>query len=137
MAQAPLRRPTTNEEANVKLLSELDARVSSLESQRYSWWVHWRELAEYILPRRMRWLYPYNQNWNRGVPLNQNIINNTATIAARTLAAGMLAGTTSPAKPWFRIAPTNAGLAEAKDAVEKIGQQNGLHFLKESTTRRF
>ena len=32
---------------------------------------------------------------------------------------------------------TNAGLAEAKDAVEKIGQQNGLHFLKESQTRRF
>ena len=116
MAQPPLRRPTTNEEANVKLLTELDARVSSLESQRYSWWVHWRELAEYILPRRMRWLYPYNQNWNRGVPLNQNIINNTATIAARTLAAGMLAGTTSPAKPWFRIAPTNAGLAEDYDA---------------------
>ena len=116
MAQAPFRRPTTNEEANVKLLSELDARVSSLESQRYSWWVHWRELAEYILPRRMRWLYPYNQNWNRGVPLNQNIINNTATIAARTLAAGMLAGTTSPAKPWFRIAPTNPGMAEDYDA---------------------
>lgn len=116
MAHAPLRRPTTNEEANVKLLSELDARVSSMESQRYSWWVHWRELAEYILPRRMRWLYPYNQNWNRGVPLNQNIINNTATIAARTLAAGMLAGTTSPAKPWFRIAPTNPGMAEDYDA---------------------
>ena len=32
---------------------------------------------------------------------------------------------------------TNAGLAEAKDAVEKIGQQNGLHFLKEGQTRRF
>ncbi len=36
----------------------------------------------------------------------------------------------------YRVA-TNVGLAEAKDAVEKLGQQNGLHFLKESTTRRF
>jgi ribosomal protein L7/L12 len=36
----------------------------------------------------------------------------------------------------YRVA-TNAGLAEAKDAVEKLGQANGLHFLKESTTRRF
>ena len=36
----------------------------------------------------------------------------------------------------YRLA-TNAGLAEAKDAVEEIGKANGLHFLKESQTRRF
>jgi hypothetical protein len=96
----------------IALVSELDAHIIALEATRYSWWLHWRELAEYLLPRRMRWLYPWNNNWNRGAPLNQNIINNTPTIAARTLAAGMLAGTTSPAKPWFRLAPTDATLSD-------------------------
>lgn len=104
------------DDAQIKLTTQLDARVQSLESIRYSWWLHWRDLADYLLPRRMRWLYPNNQNWNRGTPLNQNIINNTGTIAARTLAAGMLAGTTSPAKPWFRLAPTDSTLAEDQEA---------------------
>jgi len=111
MAARPTRIPRSQaDDASIKLVSDLDARITSLEAIRYSWWVHWRELAEHILPRRMRWLYPTYQNWNRGIPLNQNIINNTATIAARTLAAGMLAGTTSPAKPWFRLAPSDQAL---------------------------
>jgi hypothetical protein len=115
LAQAPGKRRGASkpaDDAQIKLVTQLDARIQSLESIRYSWWLHWRDLAEYLLPRRMRWLYPSNQTWNRGAPLNQNIINNTGTIAARTLAAGMLAGTTSPAKPWFRLAPTDATLAE-------------------------
>lgn len=116
MATAPRRqdsaamRPASD--AQIKLATQLDARVQGLDDIRYSWWLHWRELAEYLLPRRMRWLYPPGQNWNRGTPLNQNIINNTGTIAARTLSAGMLAGTTSPAKPWFRLAPTDKQLIE-------------------------
>lgn len=118
MAQAPARRrdSAAPEDASIRLVTELDAHVQSLDNIRYSWWTHWRELADYILPRRMRWLYPTSQSWNKGSPLNQNIINNTATIAARTLAAGMLAGTTSPAKPWFRLAPTDASLGEDQEA---------------------
>ena len=101
----------------VQLVTGLDATIKALEDERYSWWTHWRDLADYILPRRMRWLYPpYDQQqWNRGIPVNQNIINNCGTLAARTLAAGMLAGTTSPAKPWFRLAPTDQALLDDYD----------------------
>lgn len=115
MARAPRADLREASDESIKLVTQLDARVQNLESIRYSWWIHWRQLADYLLPRRMRWLYPYNQTWNRGAPLNQNIINNTGTIAARTLAAGMLAGTTSPAKPWFRLAPTDAAVGEDYD----------------------
>lgn len=87
-AQSPLRK-------------RVEARLGGLVTERYSWLVHWRELAEYILPRRYRWLVTANQN--RGQPLNTAIIDSTGTIAARTLASGMMAGTTSPAKPWFRL----------------------------------
>jgi len=44
--------------------------------RRYSWWLHWRELADFILPRRYRWLVMTNQ-MNRGSPINQNIIDST------------------------------------------------------------
>ncbi len=35
----------------------------------------------------------------------------------------------------YRVA-TNAGLAEAKDAVEELGKQNGLHFLSQANNKR-
>jgi hypothetical protein len=67
-----------------------------------SYWTHWRELSDYILPRRGRFLVTPNQG-NRGDPKTQKIIDSTGTLAARTLSSGMMAGVTSPARPWFRL----------------------------------
>jgi len=36
----------------------------------------------------------------------------------------------------YRLA-TNAGLAEAKNAVEEIGKQNGIPFLSQANNKRF
>jgi hypothetical protein len=72
-----------------------DARIRGMRDNRMSWWSHWSELATYILPRRYRWLVTANQ-WNRGSPINQAIIDSTGTLAARTLASGMHSGLTSP-----------------------------------------
>lgn len=87
-----------------------DNRLRQLEDFRYTWWVHWREIADYILPRRYRWLITPNQ-WNRGSPINQRIIDNTATRALRNLAAGMMSGVTSPSRPWFRLTVSNEDIA--------------------------
>jgi hypothetical protein len=62
----------------------LDQRMGGLKVDRYSWWVHWRELADYLIPRRYKWLVTPNQA-NRGSPINQRIIDNTGTIALRVL----------------------------------------------------
>ena len=88
--------------AAVELRRRLSARIVALEMIRYSWWVHWRDLADNILPRRYRWLLTPNQ-WNRGSPINGKIINSTGTLAARNCAAGIMSGTTSPSRPWFRM----------------------------------
>jgi len=40
----------------------------------------------------------------RGDPVGSRIINETPIFALRTLAAGLMAGLTSPARPWFRLA---------------------------------
>lgn len=85
-----------------KLRQHVDDYLVGLRADRWSWWSHWRQLADYVLPRRYRWLITPNQ-MNRGSPMNQRIIDSTPTVAARVLASGMMAGITSPGRPWFRL----------------------------------
>ncbi|MEC4595469.1 portal protein [Burkholderia vietnamiensis] len=96
----------------VRLRQHVDQRLVGLRVDRYSWWQHWREIAEYLLPRRYNWLVTPNKT-NRGSPINQRIIDSTATKAWRTLSAGMMSGMTSPGRPWFRLTLEDQDLAEA------------------------
>jgi len=98
-----------------KLRDKLDSRISGLDAERQMWMPHWRELADYILPRRYRWLLTSNQS--RGGQINNNIIDSTGTIAARTCASGMLAGVTSPTRPWFKLQIVGFSNAEDNKAV--------------------
>lgn len=77
-------------------------RMETMRGYRLPWWAHWAALAEMYLPRRYRWFVTPN-NYNRGSPLNQAIVDETGMLAARTLATGLLSGLTSPTKPWFRL----------------------------------
>ena len=96
----------------VTLRQHLDKRMASLRPDRMSYWNHWRELSDYILPRRGRFLLTPNQG-SRGDPRNQKIVDSTATLAARTLASGMMAGITSPARPWFRLSAGDSAAAQS------------------------
>jgi hypothetical protein len=69
---------------------------------RYSWWTHWRALADYYLPRRYKWLITPNQQ-NRGSPINQHIVDSTGYLCAQNLASGLMSGKTSPIQPWFGL----------------------------------
>jgi hypothetical protein len=79
-----------------------EARLAGLKRVRQSWLTHWAQLADYILPRRYQWLAQPN-NQSRGSPINGRILDSTGTLAARTLASGMMNGITSPTRPWFRL----------------------------------
>lgn len=59
----------------------------------------WREMNDYILPRRLRYFVTDKTKVGR----NTKIINGTATRAVRVLQSGMMAGMTSPARPWLRL----------------------------------
>ena len=85
------------------LRSHCTGWMETARSYRLSFWAHWAQLAEMFLPRRYKWFVTPNQ-YNRGSPLNQSIVDETQVIAARTLASGLLSGLTSPTKPWFRLA---------------------------------
>lgn len=80
-----------------------------LKNERMSWLEHWRELSDFTIPRQYRYLTVWtNKGWKR----NQNIINNTPTRALRTMAAGMMSGITSPARPWFKLTMKDKDLSE-------------------------
>lgn len=120
----------------ISLRAQMDGRIAGLKTDRYSWWVYWQSLAEFILPRRYKWLITPNQ-WNRGSPINGAIIDSTGTIAAQRCAAGMMAGITSPTRPWFKLRidgigdddshPINVWLAECEKRMMRVFQESNFY----------
>lgn len=87
-------------------------RKEALWSERSSWLTHWRELSEYQQPRAGRFLVT---DRNRGSKRHNLIYDSTATQSLRTLAAGLMSGVTSPARPWFRLGLADKELMEQGD----------------------
>ncbi|UYN96553.1 MAG: head-tail connector protein [Enhydrobacter sp.] len=77
-------------------------RLSSLDRERENHVPTWRSLAVHFAPTRGRFNGGANDP-RRGAPLDTRLIDNTPLIATRTLASGMMAGLSSPARPWFRL----------------------------------
>lgn len=82
----------------------------SLKQQRLTWLPVWRDLVENILPDAGRFLL--SDKLRAGQRHDLEIINGTPTRACRVLAAGMMAGITSPARPWFRLTTPDPALSE-------------------------
>jgi hypothetical protein len=83
-------------------------RLGQLKAERATWWAHWQEISLYLLPRNGRY---FVQDRNKGWKRHNNIYDNTGTRALRTLAAGLMGGLTSPARPWFRLTTSDPDLA--------------------------
>jgi len=83
-------------------------RLELMRQERSTWRDHWRDIADHLLPRRAR--FDPSDRWRSGSKKNQKIVNNTGTRALRILASGMMAGITSPARPWFRLRTSNPRL---------------------------
>ena len=103
--------------------AHFEHRRGSLELERSSFISHWRELADYNAPRRGRF---ERTDRNRGEKKNTKIINSVAGQALKTLSSGMMAGITSPARPWFRLATHDRQMMDSTEVkvwlsdVEKI-----------------
>lgn len=90
----------------------LERRLGHLTRDRANWEPLWRDLADHFMPRAGNWsnLSPSSRGGKN--TKQQTTINNTALRAARTLSAGMMAGMTSPARPWFRLTTPDPAMAE-------------------------
>lgn len=83
-------------------------RWETLKNERSSFWSHWRELSEFLMNRRGRFL-TNDQNKSRR---NDKIINSSPRRALRVASSGMMAGITSPARPWFRLSTPDPEMYE-------------------------
>jgi len=81
-------------------IDSYNKRLEALSSERTSFMPLWRELSDYHLAYRGRFLL---SDRNNGHKRNTKQLNNTSRLAARTTASGMMSGITSPARPWFRL----------------------------------
>lgn len=88
---------------------QLLRRKTALWNERSSWIAHWQDISDYLLPRSGRFL---TTNTNDGGKRHNNIIDSTGTRSLRVLAAGMMSGMTSPARPWFRLTIGDSDLME-------------------------
>lgn len=85
-------------------------RWGVLRNERSSWFAHWNEITNYLLPRNGRY---FLTDRNRGQRRHNAIYDDTGSMALNTLAAGMMSGMTSPARPWLAFAVENKQLMES------------------------
>jgi hypothetical protein len=110
-------------------------RWGALKNERADWYDHWKEISEYMLPRSGRF---FTTDRNKGDKRYNDIIDSTGTRALRVLAAGMMAGMTSPARPWFRLATPDPDLMEyapVKLWLERVTELMRHAFAKSNTYR--
>ncbi len=79
---------------------KLFTRWSNLRSERSGFFTHWQDISSYLLPYNGRF---FIQDRNRGDRKFNKIYDSTGTRCLRILGAGLMAGATSPARPWFRL----------------------------------
>lgn len=122
-----------------ELRKRLTQRNSQLLTERKTAMdVHVRDISEMILPRSARFdLSDTNQSSETDYNL---ILDNTGTMAHHTLSSGLMAGLTSPARPWFRLATPDQELMEyapVKDWLFRVSQKMLAIYSKSNTYRSF
>ena len=75
-------------------------RLAELEDAYNSIKPDWQDLADYFLPRSVRFLA---RNVNKVPAKNRKIKDSTPLIALRNFSSGMMSGATSPATNWFKV----------------------------------
>jgi hypothetical protein len=119
--QAPAAQPAPKRAPGVPqdLKTRVFARWGQLKTERATWIAHWQDISTYMLPRQGRY---FMQDRNRGNKRHNAIFDNTGTRALYTLAAGLMGGLTSPARPWFRLGTQDPDLMRVAPVKEWLSQ---------------
>ena len=120
-------------EGDTSQRKQFDRRLAALRNEREGWMPHWRDIADYLLPRRGKFLTLQTGEANKGDKRNGKIVDETGTLALRTLASGMMAGITSPARPWFKLQtpdPEMMEFAPVRSWLEQVEQRMRTVFSR-------
>ena len=121
---------------------EYQSRKNAMFAERSSWIKRYQDINQYLLPYSGRF---FTTDRNKGDRSFNSIYDETATFALDVLTAGMMAGMTSPARPWFRLATPDKDLMEfdpvrwwlhdvselMRDIYAKSNTYNSLHSMYE------
>lgn len=94
-------------------LEALKKRKKAMYQERSSWDAQLKDCARFIMPMAGRFELA---DTNKGDKKFTSIYDNTGIRANKVYGAGMMAGMTSPARPWFRLAHPDPRMME-HDAV--------------------
>lgn len=86
-------------------------RWSMLRAERATWITDYYALIDFVAPMSGRFFYTDVNKGNK-VQRQKRIYDSTGRRALNVLAAGLMAGMTSPARPWFRLALADRQLME-------------------------
>jgi len=117
--------------------SELNYLWAQLDNEFSSFRTHYKDIADNILPRRLRFDV---SDSGRGEKKNDKIIDSTATMAVRTLGAGMMGGVTSPARRWFMLGVPFSKLkdnAAVKTWLHEVSEIMNSVFLRSNLYKVF
>lgn len=108
----------------MKLREHVTNRWETLKKERSYYIDEWRDMSDFVLGARGRWLLGKGQKISDR--RNPQLYNEEAKYSCNTLASGMMAGITSPARPWFKLGTPDPELMEYGpvktwlDDVEKL-----------------
>lgn len=119
-------------------LGKVRKHFAQLRQERRSWEPFWRDVKEYIVPRRGRFLFSSSSSEvNRGVPVADRRINAAASRALSILASGMQSGLTSKARQWFllthpdpevsRYQPVRVWYDQVQDVLEGMYRRSNVY----------
>lgn len=100
-------------------------RFSALKTERQSFISHWKDLAQFIKPRRGRW---FLEDRNKGDDRYNKIVHNAATLAHRIAVSGMVAGVISPSYPWFKLSTHNPDLMQSETVKDWLYKAERLMY---------
>src|SRR5262245_41233205 len=106
----------------------LESRLMALRAVRSSWFPIWQDISDHILPWSGRF---FIGDSNLGGDRHNDIYDGSATSALRVLGAGLMAGATSPARPWFRLTTHDQSLDESYEV------QTWLYEVRDRMLRVF
>jgi hypothetical protein len=98
---------------------QLAHRFDELKTARNDHDTDWRAITDQVLPYRARWT---KDEFNKSKSKSTKVINSTPTRSLRIFAAGLMAGITSPSRPWFQLVTSDSRLNEVNRVKSYLEQ---------------
>lgn len=91
------------------MIKRLQSRCGVMKNARSPYLTHWQEINQFVAPNNARF---QTTDRDKGGKRTNDIINETVLFSRRTFKSGLMAGMSSPARPWFLLAPPDPGMKE-------------------------